>query len=71
MDLVCDVLDAVREFLGVWDKVPGRISACRPAVIHDDVVVAEILEAEGDNSFGSFQDDGLVHAAGERVPSVL
>lgn len=71
VDFVCDVLDAVRELDWVGDKISRGVAACRPAVIHDDIVVSEIPEAEGDDFVCSIQDDLFVHVAAERVPGVL
>jgi hypothetical protein len=52
VNLIRDICDSRGEFLTIWNEVSGRVSTGRPAVIHHDVVVSEILEAQLDDSFG-------------------
>lgn len=52
MNLVRDICNSIGEFLTIWNEVSGRISTGRPAVIHHDIVVSEILEAQLDDTFG-------------------
>lgn len=46
VNLVCDVLDSVGKFLRIRNEIARGVPACGPAVIHDDVFVAQIFEAE-------------------------
>ncbi|KAI3478227.1 hypothetical protein L1887_59838 [Cichorium endivia] len=72
LDLVDDGLEAVGELLRVGRDLLGVGIAlvCLPAVVDDDVVVAELVEALALDGLGGGEDSVLADVAGEGVPCV-
>ena len=72
MDAIDQRLHAVGEFFRVGDEVAVAVapSLDRPAIVDDDVFVAAIFEAAGDNRPGRFADGVFVDFVAEHVPRV-
>src|SRR5713101_7818512 len=70
MDVVGEGLDAVGEILGVDDDVAGSVAADLPAIVDNDVFVAGVLHAAGDEGVGCRLDEILGDIAAETVPTV-
>lgn len=52
MDLLRQAIDAIGKLGWIRHQIARRVPAGRPAVVQDDVLIAEILESERDELFG-------------------
>ncbi len=61
MEIVCNGLHAIGEFDGVSNErvVVGGVAAGGPAVVQDDVVIAQVAELIVDNQLGCGGEEGL------------
>ncbi len=69
--MIGDIAHPVGEALGVDNEVVGGAAAVRPAVVEDDVVVADVAEAGGYDNFAGVEEEGFGDVATEGVPVVL
>lgn len=71
MNLLGQAVNAAGEFLQVWNQVSGGVTSSGPAVIQDNVFIAQILESIFDDLVNGVEDDLLVQITGEGIPRVL
>jgi len=60
-----------RELRAVGHQRPIGVAPGGPAVVEDDVVIAEVAEAIVDNLLGGGEEEVLANVAAEGVPVIL
>jgi hypothetical protein len=72
MDIIRNSLHAPRELARVGYKgvIVARIPPCRPAVVQNDVLVAQVAQAELHHQLRGGRDQRVGDGAGKGVPIV-
>src|SRR5580700_2263033 len=70
MNVISEVLDAVRETLGIGDNRSIRLPAYLPAVVNVNVLVTSGLHPAADHGVGDLSNKLFAHVAAKLVPTV-
>lgn len=71
MQRIANSLHPVRKFRAVGHQRAIGVAPGGPAVVEDDVVIAEVAEAIVDDLLGGGKEEVLANVAAEGVPVIL
>lgn len=71
MQRIAHSLHPARELRAVGHQRPVGVAAGGPAIVEDDVVIAEVAEAIVDDLLGGGEEEVLADVAAEGVPVIL
>lgn len=71
MQRIANSLHPVRKLRAVGHQRAIGVASSGPAVVEDDIVIAEIAEAIVDNLFGCGKEEVLANVAAEGIPVIL